>query len=436
MTDEYLKHRLMDNKIKLVYNGKEKDFKIIVNKVKFKKIVDDNKKNALSETDRTPEISRDTIIMKHYYYGIKFLKKIYKFIKSLNIEVTDEAIDFDKDHKNKDRKWQILKYDKGGNFKEHEERQLGINHIGTMLLIPSKNNILYEGGHLCIKRKDNKKYIILNKDEPNSSDTDENIDEYWRLIILPLTMKYNIDKITKGTLYCLKAPLFLDKYVKIKYITTDKFKIKEDELYMPLYLKTYYKLEPIMGKDVTKTIFNYAKRYLLQTFIKESKKQQKKMKNMENDMKRLEWLLDKETYETIYENIVNSDNGRCYIHLIKYYKNPDLDKLDNCDKKLINEIYKKVSNIKIKIGNIFAGLDDIRESYGPLCIRWNNERKLNSFESEIEDDRADGMTQSYNRDNEVGKYVREEECRHNGIRTTYSIYKITTLYITRNSYTS
>lgn len=94
-----------------------------------------------------------------------------------------------------DRMFEFLKYEKGGHFEEHTDRQRYVTHTHTVCVYPPQN---VDGGDIII----NKKNII------------QMSDKNWTIIIFPIDTLHTSTPVIKGIKYLFKGTASL-KYKKI-----------------------------------------------------------------------------------------------------------------------------------------------------------------------------------------------------------------------------
>lgn len=121
-------------------------------------------------------------------------------------------------HKDNDIKyfWKLLKYETGSFFGLHKDGKMNAVHIGTLLLLPPKNNMPYEGGELCCYDDNN-----------NLLETFTSLEQEWLAVILNINTLHEVKPIISGTRYVLKAPIIVHSHYFFLHIeptiTLDKF---------------------------------------------------------------------------------------------------------------------------------------------------------------------------------------------------------------------
>jgi len=202
----------------------------------------------------------------------------------------------------------LLKYEEGDFFKEHQDSKYIENHIGTILVYPPKKLSNYEGGELYLSKEN----VII-----------EAYEDKWSIVLLHVNTLHEVKPLKSGLRYVFKQHFIIDDNIKIilesKLIENINFSIDKIE---------DNKFE--LATEITR-------------LNKEITNLKKKKYFLENADK---------CYEIVNEIINTLKYRGVKIICQNYYENPTLEKITGLDKYVMTLIQKDIKKeIKLRMFN-------------------------------------------------------------------------------------
>lgn len=252
------------------------------------------------------EVKKEICSCKKLTYSINlyFKKNVFHKIAEFLEEPETENFLYN------DKYYDLLKYEKGDFFKEHQDSKYNEYHIGTILIYPPKKESNYEGGELYL---------------PKENITIKAFDNEWSIVILHINTLHEVKPITSGIRYVFKQKFIINDNVKIllENKLCENIKLNED------------KIENIKRKEELEIVIKHQEDIL-------------------TNLKKEKYILDNiDRCDAMVNDIINElNNGGIKIVCQNYYENPILDKLTGLDKNVISQIHKKIgTNINIRMFN-------------------------------------------------------------------------------------
>jgi len=216
------------------------------------------------------------------------------------------------------KNYDLLKYEEGDFFKEHQDTRYNKNHIGTILIYPPKKLFNYEGGELYLPKEN----VLIEAFENN-----------WSMVLLHINTLHEVKPIISGTRYVFKQSFLIEDNVRIL-------------------------LENKLCENIELSIEKIEQRKSKEELELEIKHYEDILKNLKKE----KFVLDNiDRCNTMVQDIIKSlKNGGVKIICQNYYENPSLDKLTGLDKNVIALIQKHIDKeIKIRMfnydGKIYIG---------------------------------------------------------------------------------